>query len=87
MRKLKPDVAIDVYFLTESEGGKRHPIPLTTDASFGCVFQVDGKGFDCRIADEEGLLVPGGRYRLNVKFLFWEEAKKHLSVHKQIQLW
>jgi hypothetical protein len=85
--KLKPDIAVDAYFFTASEGGKRQPIPLTGSAPFGCVLQVDGKGFDCRITENEGVLEAGQSYQLHLKFLFWEDAKKYLPVAKQFEFW
>jgi hypothetical protein len=86
MISLKPEITIEVRFLTAAEGGNGFPIPLSP-VLFGCVFQIEGKGFDCRILKDDGVLVPGETYLLPVKFLFWDDVKKHLSVGKEMQLW
>ncbi|MBI1847688.1 MAG: hypothetical protein HYR86_12040 [Candidatus Rokubacteria bacterium] len=82
---MKPDILARVTLYRTEQGGRRRPTP---SSRFGCLFQVDGEYFDCRLLlDKSGPLNPGQTAVVAVKFLSPQLLKGHLRRSKPFKLW
>jgi len=82
---MKPDVLIQVRFLTSAEGGRAAGI---FGSRYGCPLFVDGQGFDCRfILKANTCLELGMTYDIKIKFLNPDLALPHLEEGTPISLW
>jgi hypothetical protein len=69
------DIVAHVRFYTPSEGGRQGP---TRSDQFGCLFELNGECFDCRLLlDDVGALQPGQQAKVPIKFL-----SPHLLQHR-----
>jgi len=80
---MKPDVIINVRFLTTAEGGRNTAVE---GQFYACPLFVDNEGLDCRLLLEGRRLVLGSTYEVPVKFLHRELALPKLAVGKDVLL-
>jgi hypothetical protein len=67
MQPITADIVAHVRFYTPSEGGRQAPTPPD---KFGCLFELNGECFDCRLLlDDVGALQPGQQAKVPIKFL------------------
>jgi len=81
---MKPDVIINVRFLTPAEGGRNTAVE---GQFYACPLFVDSEGLDCRLLLEGRRLELGSTYEVPVKFLYRELALPKLAVGKDVLLW
>jgi hypothetical protein len=83
---MRPDIIIEVRFMTTNEGGRTGAIMITT-APYGCPLFVDGEAFDCRFLLEDQILELGCTYEVPIKFLRPDLALPKLSIGFPVKLW
>lgn len=81
---MKPDVIIEVRFLTTAEGGRAKAVE---GQFYACPLFIANEGFDCRVLLEGRCLELGAIYEVPVKFLYAELAIPKMSVGKEVKLW
>ena len=82
---MKPDAIISVELLPTLSGGRNGATPAK---QFGCVFEINGEYFDCRLdLSESGPLMPGCKATVPVAFLYPENVVPRLSEGTQFNLW
>jgi hypothetical protein len=71
------DAVLDISMLNTAEGGRKGPTP---PKQFGCIFEMHGKYYDCRLdLSEVGPLSPGQRATVPVAFLHPKDVLPYLS--------
>jgi hypothetical protein len=83
---MKPDAIVKVYFLTSEDGGRKHAIMLS-GKHYGCVVQINGDGYDCRVLQRDGALELGKTYEVPIKFLSPKVARPRFHAGNEITLW
>lgn len=74
---MQHDAVLDVSMLSTAEPGRNGPTP---PKQFGCIFEMHGKYYDCRLdLSETGPLSPGQRAMVPVAFLHPEDVLPYLS--------
>lgn len=73
---MKHDAVLDISMLSTAEGGRSGPTP---PMQFGCIFELQGDYYDCRLdLSEVGPLSPGQRATVPVAFLHPEDVLPRL---------
>lgn len=73
-----------MFYRTE-DGGREGPTPSD---KFGCLFELNGEYFDCRLLLQGlGSLSPGQSATVPIKFLNSDLLKHRLSVTQSFHLW
>ena len=81
----KPDIIAEVHLFNTADGGRQGPTPHT---HFGCVAEIAGEFWDCRLLLEEvGRLAPGVTAEVPIKFLLSNVVLPMLRVGSQFRLW
>lgn len=81
---MKPDILIRIRFKTEEEGGRKL---LLKEGIYSCPMIIDNDSFDCRVLIKNNLVELNNDYKLQVKFLNFDLAKKNIILGKKIFLW
>ena len=82
---MKPDAIISVELLPTLSGGRSGATPAS---HFGCVFELNGEYFDCRLdLSESGPLMPGCTATVPVAFLYPENVVPRLTEGMPFHLW
>jgi len=82
---MKPDAIILVELLPTLRGGRNGATPAS---QFGCVFEINGEYFDCRLdLSKSGPLLPGSSATVPVAFLYPENVVPRLTEGMQFNLW
>lgn len=72
------DAVVEVVMLATEDGGRQGPTP---SHQFGCIVQLDGDFFDCRLdLSSTGPLSPGQTATVPVSFLHREDLVPRLSI-------
>jgi hypothetical protein len=84
---LKPDAYVNIKFYETANGGRKSATPFQD--SFGFVFRVDNKNFDCRILfSERCSICPGdSKDNIPIKFLDYEGVKNELCKNRKFYMW
>lgn len=81
---LKPDILATVRLLSTREGGRHSPTPTNF---LGCLFEIAGEYFDCRLLLESvGSLLPGDQVQIPIKFLSPQLFKDQLQIGQEFNL-
>lgn len=84
MKKPTSDIIVEVGFYATNEGGRE---TVTPRDKFGCLFEFDGRIFDCRLLlDNVGSIAPGQTVRVPIKFLSPFSLKHKLHVGDKFRL-
>jgi hypothetical protein len=78
------DAFIEVYFLTQNEGGRKTSI---CGEKYNCPLIARNRAFDCRFALDTFCFELGKRYKIPIAFLNAAEAKKYIQNEENIYLW
>ena len=83
---MKPDIIINVRFLTSDEGGREKPI---MGKKYSCPLIInEACGYDCRfVLNSESYFEPGYEYDIPIKFLNFKSALKDIVEGMRITLW
>jgi len=74
---MKPDILAEIRLFRTEDGGREGPTPPD---KFGCVFEINGKYFECRlILNGVGPLSPGRTATVPINFLSPELVKEELK--------
>jgi len=81
----EPDAIVEIELFATQDGGRHSALPLP---QYGCPVEISGEYFDCRVdLSEVGEILPGGKARVPIKFLYPEFVKPLLKFGLQFTLW
>ena len=67
MKNVSPELEAAVWLYSASEGGRTQPTPKDF---LGCLFELNGEFYDCRLLLESvGSVRPGSRFQVSIKLL------------------
>jgi len=73
MGMVSADITAHVWFYPTAHGGRHGSTP---NDKFGCLFELEGDYFDCRLLlTEIGALSPGQHAEVPIKFLHFDLVK------------
>lgn len=82
---MKPDATVEIEMLPTANGGRAGATPPN---QFGCVFELGGEYYDCRLdLTSSGPLIPGQSANVPLAFLFPEKVVPRLMEGAQFHLW
>ena len=82
---MTPDIIATVKLYETDRDGREGPTP---PGAFGCLFELDGEYFDCRLLLEEiGALRPGQLATVPIKFLNPDMLGPRLRAAQCFHLW
>ncbi len=82
---LKPDIIAEIQLYPTEAGGRSGPTPAD---KFGCLFEIEGEYFDCRLLLEGvGALSPGQTATVPIMFLRPDLVHGSLTISRRFHLW
>lgn len=85
MSATKPDIKVEVHFLSTKEGGRQGP---TRPDFHRCPLKYQGEFFDCQLMlHDSGPIAPGETRIVPVVFVSPELIKNRLRVGDTFELW
>ena len=82
---MKTDAVVLIELLPTLNGGRSGATPAS---QFGCLFELAGEYFDCRLdLSESGPLLPGRSATVPIAFLRPENVVSRLTIGTQFNLW
>jgi len=82
---VKPHIIAEIQLYPTEAGGRSGPTP--TD-KFGCLFEIEGEYFDCRLFLEGvGPLSPGQTAAVPIVFLRPDLVNPSLTISRSFHLW
>jgi hypothetical protein len=81
---MNTNLVADVTLYPTERGGRRGPTPRDW---YGCICQIEGANWDCRILLNGIAIVPGESRRVGIAFLSGSVAEKAVRAAGDFVLW